>query len=476
MIDAHEGRAVQTFDVPGAYLQTPMPEDKIIHMKFEGDFVDILCKSDESFRQHVTYEGNKKVLYVRVHKAIYGLIESALLWYEVYTETLQGMGFKLNPYDRCLANKMIDGSQCTVGWFVDDNKISHKSNEVLTKLADEIESKFEGELVRSVGKKHTFLGIDFEILPDKKVAITTPQHIREVLEDFGEVLKGDVVNPAKSKLFTIIDEADDLPEERKELFHSCVAKLLWIEKRSRPDLETAVSFLCTRVQKPTEEDWGKLRRTLNFLKVTERDRRIIGCSGEDLSLHTWVDASHAIHENMRGHTGGCMSTGVGVIHGKASKQKMNTKSTTESEVVGVSEYIPYKIQMINILKGQGYALDKKVLYQDNESAIRLIKNGRNSCTGNSRHISIRYYFVKDRVDKGEFTVEYCNTLAMIADYFTKPLQGELFRRLRRVIMGWDPIEILNTFVIPTDKERIENDVSGDITNNGEQTYCDALLK
>ena len=80
------------------------------------------------------------------------------------------------------------------------------------------------------------------------------------------------------------------------------------------------------------------------------------------------------------------------------------------------------------------------------------------------------------MDKGEFTVEYCNTLAMLADYFTKPLQGELFRRLRRVIMGWDPIEILNTFVIPTDKERVENDVSGDITNNGELTYRDALLK
>ena len=70
------------------------------------------------------------------------------------------------------------------------------------------------------------------------------------MEDFGEVLKGDVVNPAKSKLFTIIDEADDIhvPEDRKEIFHSCVAKLLWIEKRLRPDLETAaVSFLCTRV-------------------------------------------------------------------------------------------------------------------------------------------------------------------------------------------------------------------------------------
>jgi hypothetical protein len=76
---------------------------------------------------------------------------------------------------------------------------------------------------------------------------------------------------------------------------------------------------------------------------------------------------------------------------------------------------------------------------------------------------------------GEFTVEYCNTLAMLADYFTKPLQGELFRRLRRVIMGWDPIEILQTFIIPTDKERVGNSMSEVITKNGKTTYRDALL-
>ena len=64
---------------------------------------------------------------------------------------------------------------------------------------------------------------------------------------------------------------------------------------------------------------------------------------------------------------------------------------------------------------------------------------------------------------------------MLADFFTKPLQGELFRRLRRVIMGWDPIQILQTFVIPTDKERVGNSVSEVISNNGKTTYRDALL-
>ena len=66
-----------------------------------------------------------------------------------------------------------------------------------------------------------------------------------------------------------------------------------------------------------------------------------------------------------------------------------------------------------------------------------------SCTGNYRHVSIRYYFVKDRVDKGELSIEYCPTHLMIADYFTKPLQGKIFRAMRKVIMGHEPLSWLS---------------------------------
>ena len=115
-----------------------------------------------------------------------------------------------------------------------------------------------------------------------------------------------------------------------------------------------------------------------------------------------------------------MQEGVCTIE-LVSKHRLNTKSTTESEVVSVSEYVPYKMYMICF--GQGYALHKKVLYQYNRIAMNMKKNGRNLCTDNSRQISIRYFFVKDRVDKEKFSIEYCNKLAMLADYCTKPLQG-----------------------------------------------------
>ena len=89
------------------------------------------------------------------------------------------------------------------------------------------------------------------------------------------------------------------------------------------------------------------------------------------------------------------------------------------------------------MKSQGYDIKKKTLFQDNQSAIRMEKNGQNSCTGNSRHIDIRYFFVHDRVKSGEIKVVYCPTESMVADFFTKPLQGNIFRVFRDAVMGHD---------------------------------------
>ena len=119
---------------------------------------------------------------------------------------------------------------------------------------------------------------------------------------------------------------------------------------------------------------------------------------------------------MKSQTSEALSMGLGVLYGKSSKQKLNVKSSTEAELVGVSDYLPYNIWLLMFLSAQGYEITDNVLYQDNQSTILMLKNGRNSCTGNSRHVHIRYFFVKDRVEKGEVKVEYCPTLQMVADF------------------------------------------------------------
>ena len=175
---------------------------------------------------------------------------------------------------------------------------------------------------------------------------------------------------------------------------------MYLCKRARPDIEPALSYLCTKVSSPNCNNRVKLDRVLDFLKATKKDRRIIGATSLD-KLMTWVDVSYATHDNMRSHTGWMMSFGVGALHTKSTKQKLNTKSSTEAELVGVSEYLPYHIWLLNFFKHQGYNVKKKLLFQDNESTICMEVNGRNSCTGNSRHVNIRFFFVHDRVKSGD---------------------------------------------------------------------------
>ena len=112
--------------------------------------------------------------------------------------------------------------------------------------------------------------------------------------------------------------------------------------------------------------------------------------------------------------------------------------------MGTSDFLPYNIWLVNFLREQNYDVRENVLYQDNTSAIKMEKNGRQSCSSKSRHINIRYFFIKDRVDKGEIDIRHCDTHAMLADFYTKPLQGALFRKFRDVIMGFKAIETLNT--------------------------------
>ena len=457
LIDAVEGRKVTTFDIPGAYLHADMPESKKLLLKLRGKFVEIMCDVNKEYKKHVLYEKGQKVLYMKISKAIYGCIESALIWYELYVSVLGNLGFELNQYDRCVANKMVNGNQCTIVWYVDDNKISHREQEVVDEIL-EIMTKHFGEMTVTKGHVHEFLGFKFTLHKDK-IEIDMKDQINEAIEMFMDDVNQTVSTPAAPNLFQTRSETSSLLDnKRKENFHSVTMKIMYIMKRARPDVEVAIAFLCTRVTKPNEHDWKKLKRVLCWLKQTIDETRFIGADNID-TLYSWVDAAYPVTKEMRSQTGGAISMGRGLLHAKSSKQKLNTKSSTEAEIVGVSDYLPYSLWFANFFKEQGYELKRNVLYQDNQSAIRMERNGRNSCTGNSRHIDIRYFFTKDRYQKGEIDIDYCPTYRMLADYFTKPLQGALFNRFWKVIMGHEHINKLKEFVKGEsleNKERVEN--------------------
>ncbi|MEL6660658.1 MAG: reverse transcriptase domain-containing protein, partial [Bacteroidota bacterium] len=431
IVDAYEGRDIATCDITGAYLNAHI--DDYVTMKFTGRAVDVLCQLDPSFKEKIVYEKGRKILYARLNRALYGCVKSALLWYELFSKTLVGLGFKLNPYDPCVANAVIDGKQITVIWYVDDLKISHVNPNVVSNIIEQIEARF-GKMNVTRGKVHVFLGMTITFNDDRTATIDMENYLVEAIAESNLDIQGKAATPATKNLFEIDPESPTLPEKPAETFHSIVAKLLYVAVRARMDILLAVGFLCTRVKAPTVQDQRKLRRLLQYLNGTLDLHLRLGA--DDLhTLLTWVDAAYAVHDDFRSHTGGGMSFGIGAFACKSSKQKLNTKSSTEAEVVGVSDYLPYTLWTQMFLEEQGFELLRNVVYQDNESAMRLEQNGRASAGQKSRHIHIRHFFVTDRVKAGDVQIVHCPTLSMLADFLTKPVQGSLFRKFRDVLLG-----------------------------------------
>ena len=438
-IDAHEERDVATVDIPGAFMQAD--QEGTVHMKLEGTMAELLVKIDpKMYKKYIQMSNGKPILYVELRKALYGTLKAALLFWKKLTATLKSWGFIINPYDWCVANKIINEKQCTILWHVDDLKISHCDSNIVTSVISQIEDEFgrEAPITKTRGKIHDYLGMVLDYSIPGKVKICMFDYIKKLIDESPPDMEGESATPAGLHLFEINEnDPTKLSQKESDLFHHMVAKLLFLCKRARPDIQTAVSFLCTRVKSPDTDDYKKLIRVIKYLRGTKN--MPLTLEAKDLNIiKWWVDASFAVHPDMRSHTGGAMSLGTGVIYGTSTKQKINTKSSTESELVSVNEVLPQILWTKYFLEEQGYKAEHSIIYQDNQSAMLLENNGRASSSKRTRHFNIRYFFVTDRIANKEVQVEYCPTKEMIADFFTKPLQGSNFKKFRDFIMNVDP--------------------------------------
>ena len=483
-IFAFEKRDVAVFDVPGAYLHADLPDDKFALLKFEGQFVDIMVEVNPDFASSIRYERGRKVLYCRILKALYGMIESALLWYTLYADVLKQQGFKLNKVDKCVANKVVNGKQLSIGWYLDDNIVGGETSAV-SALIENINKRIPG-LVIQRGRKLEFLGIDFFFRGDGKVDIGTVPYIKQMIKDFeeeiGMALTKKYSSPHAKWLFKVNEKATKLKRDKAEIFLKYVMKIAWAMKRSRPDIEFTNTFMMTRIHEPNREDWHKFMRMMCWLKTTQNDVRTVGAD-DLLHMLTMTDSAHAVHNDMKGYTGQIITMGTGVLDQKASKQTMNTRSSTECEHVGTSEGLPKNIYFEMFIEEQGYKLKSNILAKDNESEIKILKNVRDSCTWNMKHVAIKHFWSTDRIKNGNIGVVYCPTDEMLADYNSKPLQGKAFKTFRGGIMGWDHIgTIYKGYTHP--KERVENKekvVSNDSKSNHakiverqKKTYAEAV--
>ena len=212
---------------------------------------------------------------------------------------------------------------------------------------------------------------------------------------------------------------------------------MYISTRTRQDLLTTISFLSKRACNPTQENCRRLQRALHYLDNTKTQRLRLDMA-TSMTIRTYIDASFAVHSNFKSHTGICITMGIGCFYANSTGQKINATSSCQAELIALAKGLQQSIYSSYFSAGQGYKIPPIIVNQDNQSTIKLICNGKSN-SELTKHIQIGYYSVKDLIDRGLITIEYCPTEFMIADFFTQPLQGILFNQMRAKVTGISPV-------------------------------------
>ncbi|KAG7353630.1 hypothetical protein IV203_002985 [Nitzschia inconspicua] len=228
---------------------------------------------------------------------------------------------------------------------------------------------------------------------------------------------GPSATPAGNHLFVVDKNAQKLSQTNSDLLHRMTTQLLYLCKRARPDLQTAVAFLTTRVVAPDCDDIKKLGRCVRYLRRTAHLPLVLEANCVS-NIRWWVDASYAVHPDMRSHTGATMTLGKGSVYSMSTRQKINTRSSTEAELVGVNDAMSIILWTRHFLEAQGHTVRENVVYQDNESAIVGKERAAIYETNSPSRRMIRYFFVTDNIHRGKMSIEYYPTGDMVADYFT----------------------------------------------------------
>ena len=427
-IAAKERRTVCTVDVGSAFLNSDMSGDNVL-MKLEPLLATILCEIDSSYKRYLTKDGT---LVVHLTKALYGCIRSSYLWYQTLSSFLVESGFKANAYDPCVLNKTGgNGMQVTICFHVDDLMVTSADPIMVQTIVDQLKTRF-GEVTVHMGTVHNYLGMVFDYESAGKVILSMPHHTKRIVLD--SEITGTAPTPADSDLFNIQDDSPQLEAEEKEWFHSFVHRIMYLANKINYECLVACAFLSSRTQAPTEQDRLKLVRLLQYLNGN-CDLHLTLAIGDDISVIQYTDASYGVHSDGRSHTGSFITLGRGAVWARSVKQKIVTKSSTEAELVALSDESSKGLWCLYFLQHQGYSGVKSVTHmQDNISAMTLAMKG-SATAHRTRHIKVRYFWITDYILADEMKLQHLATTLMIADLLTKPKVGKDFITMRADLLG-----------------------------------------
>jgi hypothetical protein len=404
-------------DVPGAYLNTSLPEEERIPMILGVEEAKIVFKLKPEWAKYVRRDGSLAVI---LKGGLYGMPQAAKLWHDLMAETLTSLGYTRCESDGCMFVKFDDSGRISVILlYVDDLAHFFVDDAFQSSLLKELSTKF-GKMSVEGGDQGIYIGIEYDYnRRDKSVKLSMTKYVSKLMKDFNVQSASAMPTAADFMEFQ-----DDLPRTDSKVFASGVMSLYYLALRTRKDILFPITVLSTRIQCCNQRDVDKLVKLYKYVYGTQDHHVVLKCSGTTLVFS--VDASYAIHQNGRSHTGFCVSLSDGKnisyggpIHCKSVVQKLVTLSSFEAELNAVHQNVGYYYFFRHMLSELGFDQTyPSVLFQDNQATMHVINNGPSS-QSRSRHMNVRVGNLNQLVSWGVISVQYQSTDLMIADVLTK---------------------------------------------------------
>jgi hypothetical protein len=267
---------------------------------------------------------------------------------------------------------------------------------------------------------------------DGQVRVDMSSYVDKVLADYPKVVEDRRV-PGRKGVFLVAQDSVDVGVNERQLFHTIMAKLLYLAKRARLDIIAVVSFLCIRVKAPTLEDIENLEYLLGYLRRTRKYLMVLR-PNQPLKVEAYVDASFATHMGGKSHSGVIILVGgVGVLF-SSRKQKCVSRSPTEAELIALSDNVGL-VELFHEFLGfvLSCTVDVPIVYQDNTSVISLVMIGGG--VTRTKHLRARMCLVKEAMDEKRLIIKHVLTADMIADRLTKALEGNGFDLFAATVLG-----------------------------------------
>lgn len=371
----------------------------------------------------------KKGQVCRLQKSLYGLKQASRQWNSKFNSFLKTFNFVQSNADSCVYKGCFKNTSLFLALYVDDGLLLAESREALDEMLNELRSNFE---ITEESSKF-FAGMQIQRDRDKgAIFIHQSRYIERILARFGMIDAKPVRTPADPHSIASLSSASqtdniDFP------YREAIGSLMFLVQLTRPDLTYIVSFLSRFLTCPSNEHWCTVKRIFRYLRRTMNFGIRYQSCNDDISLKGYSDADYAGDAmTRRSTTGYIFVISGGAVSWSSKRQRMVSLSTTEAEYVAASEASKELVWLRRLLNDVDCRCDKpSVLLVDNQSAIRLIKNPE--FHKRTKHIDIRYHFVRERFTCGDLIVEYVSTNDQCADFLTKALCGERFDTLLNLI-------------------------------------------